>query len=630
MPTTFPSLLRNRRLSWLWLLPLLLVVTWLGARGLNSDAIWFDEWWSVYYAGGAHYGPIPLSDVAVRVYDQIHHENNPPGYYIALSAWGRLVGWTEYAARAFSLLTGLLAVAWMYRLGRDLGGPTVGLTAAVALGASAFFVFYLHEMRAYSFSLLLVIIVVWLYWRLLNVSRTGLWLPFCFFLSVTVLLYTHFFAALGIVGVGLYHLVFVPKRTQRWWLITGLLLFSAVLFLPWVGLMLTAINRLTGNFVAQAASFTDGQILELLPFMFSNGNTVLLLLLFACTLWKPGRAERFTWFWLTCVVALSLLINLWLSLIVEIRYVIAAWPGMALLAGFGVARLLQRRGLLALLLPLWVGVGVWSALNASPLMVAFEAPAGDLYTHVSPAFRLLPWHELRDVIDARVEPGDVFAYHRSDWVWAIEGVFDYYFHDLPVRHTIMEQLPGRDQNDEYLPSAQGFLKGASRAWIAVDKTLPEGFRLREFQKVLNQDFVPCGNVFDLPDMRLDLYARVSAADAPSDTRFGEGIALRQLEPPRVTDTRQLAVLLGWQVAVSVPANTYSVALHVERDGQLVAQTDYGLPSARYTCQPTMLPLKDLPRGSYQVWSVVYNWSTGKRLKTASGEDRWLLGSFELP
>src|SRR5262245_40462494 len=101
------------RRKWLLVIPLLLLTSWLGARGLNADAIWYDEYWSLYYAGGAHYGPITLGETWTRV-AQTDIELNPPGYYLLLNGWGALVGWTEYAGRALSLLVGVLAVAFTY------------------------------------------------------------------------------------------------------------------------------------------------------------------------------------------------------------------------------------------------------------------------------------------------------------------------------------------------------------------------------------------------------------------------------------------------------------------------------------------------------------------------------------
>ena len=49
--------------TWGYLVPLLLLSFWLGARALNEQAIWYDEYWSLYYAGGA--GNDPYSPVEV-------------------------------------------------------------------------------------------------------------------------------------------------------------------------------------------------------------------------------------------------------------------------------------------------------------------------------------------------------------------------------------------------------------------------------------------------------------------------------------------------------------------------------------------------------------------------------------
>ncbi|MBZ0290898.1 MAG: hypothetical protein K8I30_24950, partial [Anaerolineae bacterium] len=94
---------------------LLLLAAWLGARGLNADALWYDEVWSLYYAGGAEIGPISPLESIQRVAEQLQHEKNPPGYYVALNVWGGLVGWSEFAGRALSWLAGMLTVALTYR-----------------------------------------------------------------------------------------------------------------------------------------------------------------------------------------------------------------------------------------------------------------------------------------------------------------------------------------------------------------------------------------------------------------------------------------------------------------------------------------------------------------------------------
>jgi hypothetical protein len=229
-----------------------------------------------------------------------------------------------------------------------------------------------------------------------------------------------------------------------------------------------------------------------------------------------------------------------------------------------------------------------------------------------------------------VQPGDALAFHRPDYAWAIEGIFEFYLHDVPVRRTIMEMLPGRDQNNEYWSSAQQYIGSADRVWVAIDKTMRPTFRLSEFERALEDDYVSCGQVLDLPQLSLELYAREPGGTPPFE--FGEqGIGLRLLEllPAHASDS--LNVLLGWDISSEVPPSTYSVALHVEDEqGQLAAQTDYGLPNRGFTCQPSVLPLSGLPAGTYSLRVVVYDWSTGERLTVGGGEnDRLWVGSFDV-
>ena len=89
------------------------------------------------------------------------------------------------------------------------------------------------------------------------------------------------------------------------------------------------------------------------------------------------------------------------------------------------------------------------------------------------------------------------------------------------------------------------------------------------------------------------------------------------------------------VADAVPRYTYSVALHVvDEAGQLVAQTDYGLPEQRFSCAPVTVALDNVPAGEYQLTVTVYAWETGERLPgmvIATGEtgDRLALGRFRV-
>jgi hypothetical protein len=232
---------------------------------------------------------------------------------------------------------------------------------------------------------------------------------------------------------------------------------------------------------------------------------------------------------------------------------------------------------------------------------------GDLTRDIDGAWAL-PWDALADTLRTEAVPGDALAAHITFYNWALEvRTADYHLHGLPVKWTLLEQLP----HDTFKEAARQFVGDAPDVWVALDKRLPPRDALAEFTGSLSDHYAYCGIVFDLPRLRLDLYKRLpESAFDPSRAlmRFGDGIALTYA---RVSDRR---VTLAWARAADVPPNTYSVSLQVmDTAGTLVTQTDYGLPEDALACRQTDFPPDKLPAGDYNLRVVVYNWQTGERL-----------------
>jgi len=108
---------------------LALLVAALGMRGLNADAIWYDEWWSLYYAGAID-GDTSPGAVLARLSEQRQHENNPPLYYLLLAQWGQLLNWTPQTA---PLIGRFLSLAATLLAGRHARFAGWGLAVAEAL-----------------------------------------------------------------------------------------------------------------------------------------------------------------------------------------------------------------------------------------------------------------------------------------------------------------------------------------------------------------------------------------------------------------------------------------------------------------------------------------------------------------
>lgn len=589
---------------WLWVVPVLLLAAWLGFRGLNVDALWYDEWLSVYYAGGAQYGPIGVGDIWARVAER---STWPPGFQTMLAGWGAAVGWSNLAARMLPLLVGLLAIAWMYRLGRDLVSARAGLAAAVFVGASAFFDYYLHELRGYTLYALFSAMCLWSYWRLIR-GRVGLWTQLTFVASVVGVLYTHYFAALAAVAVAVYHLLFVPK-TRGWWRVPILMALGALLFLPWAQVALSTAQDALLSEERRIVPLHAGDILQTLVYSFSNGALALLALLVVYSLaaWRTHRrALILAWVWLAAVLGIALLANERLRVIFHIRHLMAVWPALALVCALGIEAL-ARRGLRpAILLTIWAASGLWLALD--PTFI--ETLPGQE--------RTLDWADLSaalDVVATRAEDDDALLFHveQPGREWLQEPIVDYYSEPLSLKHNQLEEIPGLQPDDDYFWQLIQFLDGAPHVWMVTMPDVPSPYHLDEFARVMAVDYAFCSRPIERDSLTLDLYARQPRLRQQPYWRWGEDIGLFALAPLPETAATSLDLELGWRVGADVPPDTYSFAIHLtDSAGNLVAQYDGPLP-ASFGCAPVTLDVSALPAGEYQLYALVYNWQTGKRL-----------------
>jgi hypothetical protein len=601
----------------------LLLFTWLTIRDTHNLSLWFDEVWSTRYAGGAQYGPISLPETVGRVVEQLQHERNPPGYYLLLNVWGRAVGWTEFAGRVLSLLSGLLAIAWTYRLAFDItinlsrsARLRFALSAAVVLGASAFIIEYAREIRAYIFIVLFAAMITALYWRLATSKQPRKRLKLAYILSVTSMLYTHYMTVLVMVVIGLYHLLLM-RKDRRWWHVGILTAISGLLFLPWLSVSFTAAGTALDNF--RVAHLSAVEIIRTTAYTFSNGSAALLAVLVALALGTRGRHAGAIWFWALGGTAIALFFNAVFPVIINIRYVIFLWPFIALLVALGIDYMAQRG-----INPVWIML-VWIVAGA---LISFDIESSQIPYNVR-----MPWKPFKAQLQEHAQPADVVMFHSPLSVWLQGPEFTHYMDGLPNRHSLLEDIPGGPENDDYYTNARNFIKDAPRVWLGVDKTLQPNFRLAIFQRALSDQYAFCYNAFNEREMRMDLYSRfltdpLVKFEAANDAQIG--IELR--EPLPVTVTAELSVLIALSKSATVPPDTYSVGLHITNSaGQLVAQADFGLPNADQSCMHQIVSTQNLPAGTYNLYAIAYDWRSGQRLvgssqDSASG-DAVILGTF---
>lgn len=616
----------SRRSVLFILVALLLLLSLLSMRVMRAESFWYDEIWSIKCAGGAHYGPVSLPAIleCVRVY-----EANPPGYHIVLWLWGTAVGWSEFALWMLSLLVGLVTVASMYRLGLELFAPMdkpsgrrIGLYAAIVFSLSAFYLQFFYELRVYVFIVLGTIWFIGLYWRLRHRSHPAIFTQALFVLTIAGLLYLHFLTVLIFAPVALYHLVAV-KKDRLWWRIPILMVAGALLFLPWIPVLLKV-----NDVVVHPQDFrrTAIQMAQLVAYTYSNSNIGLVAMIgiFALVpLALKQPAMRFLWsaFVVGLIGALTM-VELF-SFINRARYLLHLWPLAALILALALELLRRRRVSPVFFFLIWGAAGFSNYLN----------PTIDNVDHNL----RLPWRSLQAELQSHSEKGDVILFHTP-----LDRLFEtleleYYTHGLPIRGSLTENIPGKPEKDDYFNEAKRFVGNTSRLWLGVDQSSQPNFRLGEVKRILDAEYAYCYTAFNFPwQMRLELYARKPSVPAwQFINNQNHQINVSLSGALKVDDEKTLDVVLSMSHSGELPPYTYSVALHVEDEqGQLRAQGDFGVPPEPESCHRSTISLKGLPPGRYTLRTIVYEWRNGQRLTgqtlaTGTSEERPIAGTIEL-
>jgi uncharacterized membrane protein len=336
----------------------LLAAAALRFHDLDRTSLWYDEAVSWSQSNGS-LGAL-LSAVA--------QDNYPPLHNIVLWLTMPVTGDSETALRIPSAMLGVLAVWFTYLIGRMIGGNPVGLLAAALLAISPFHIWYSTEARMYA---LLAATGLAFLLSLLRVLKnpSASWLG-VLALSGTLFLYSHIYAVLGFLAVGLTCALFVvidAVRTRRLGQSNAFraclgMAMSGIAFLPWLVILTIRAKSVaeTGFWIA----FPDAAFLKGMAFNISSSLALLLALaglavfaLARALLRKAEVAKENNWQRRSLLIILAysagpvILAYLYSVLVQPIlfdRYLIAAWPGLLLLASEGANRLLPRLAPLAL------------------------------------------------------------------------------------------------------------------------------------------------------------------------------------------------------------------------------------------------------------------------------------------
>jgi uncharacterized membrane protein len=616
---------RMRKRLWL-LVAILLVACWLGARGLDYDTIWTDEFYSLSDVGlldrmtGER---IETPSTAAEIWNRVAEGNqwHAPLFFILLSGWERVIGPDPAALRMLALFFGLLTIAWTYRLARDLFIPRIGVYAALLMGVSSYLIYYFHEIRVYTLVAFFSAYVFWAYFRIISGKPVATYHWLGLLAGATLFLYTHYFAGLVIAGIGIYHLLWGARRfgptrflqSRAWWQAVGLLALSVVLFIPWLRVFIEGFLLTSASENRRSLVLSNAAVGELLLNLFSNGQILLLIaLIFIAARNIRKQSFQYILVLLVSICTILLLVNLVLELFQpsRIRYMILLWPLVTLFVALGVDQFRRWRFVpQAILL-------VWMANNLFGTFVPAYFAQLDASTYIYPIQEVA--HYVRVHQQAEDE---VLSYVPDGLRMArYDRLANYYFADFVVSHRNVGQIYQSDSlMDALHEEVMQYLDGTERVWLAYMPDKPSE-TMDEFLDKFEDEYALCSTIEDENQVNIALYSLspvccIPDAASPEPTlQFGDWFTVAGSEITRSLDGEALDIVISWNVAATAPLHAYSATVQLfDMTGQPVGQADYGIHPSTYTCQRATINVDDLQPGPYEARIAVYNWQTGERL-----------------
>ncbi|MEM9634039.1 MAG: glycosyltransferase family 39 protein, partial [Pseudomonadota bacterium] len=334
------------------LIAILLVAVLLRFHDLDRTSLWYDEAVSWAQSNGS----------LVDLFSAVAKDNYPPLHNIVLWLTMPVIGDSETALRIPSAALGVLAVWLTYLIGWMIGGKPTGLLAAALLAVSPFHIWYSTEARMYA--LLAATGLAFLLSLLKVLERpSASWLT-TLALSGTLFLYSHIYAVLAFLAVGFACAFFVlidAVRERNFSRSNALraciaMAVGATAFFPWLVILTNRARSVaeTGFWIA----YPDATFLKSLAFSVSGSLALFLVLvgLAVFSLFRPllqvdeseteirkyQRSLIVIFAFSAGPLILAYLYSVLVQPILFDRYLIAAWPGLLLLASEGANRILPR------------------------------------------------------------------------------------------------------------------------------------------------------------------------------------------------------------------------------------------------------------------------------------------------
>lgn len=212
--------MRPTPLQWAMLALILVIAATLRIIFLSSFEPDFDELWHLELSTGrgSMHETIPLGVVVpdvpqltslkgaapwYRIPSTLSSVTHPPLYPVLLRFWRSIFGESINTGRVFSILISVLCVLALFDAARHLHGPVIALWACLILALSSSQIEIAQEVRNYP---LLILCCLCAAATVVRIERYGLnkWRINGLALAVLAAVYTHYFAAPGLIAISVY------------------------------------------------------------------------------------------------------------------------------------------------------------------------------------------------------------------------------------------------------------------------------------------------------------------------------------------------------------------------------------------------------------------------------------------
>lgn len=589
----------------------LLLVFAFYANGLTTDAFWTDEMFSVGNMGGFD-SPRSPAEIIRSVADNF--PDHVPLFFLLGAGWANVVGWTQFALRAFPILAGILQIAWMYRLGTDLFGYSSGVIAALLLGTSAYAIMYVHDFRMYSLLLMLVTMHLWLYFRIVSKQSPGR-LTWLLFLATNVaLLYTHLFALIFLASLVLFHIISFAK-SAHWFRVLLIWAVSALLFAPYISILIAGVQRATRLEKVTSSAATAFELVPTFVWLLMNGSWVLAMfvvgmLVLALHQKRHAIALKLTTIPVTMLI-LILLGNALIGLIPldRMRYFIVLWIPCILLITYSLTQIPCLNAITFFVLLLWIVSG-YQFYRSTEIRYHIGG--------MSKVFLYPPMQDWAFFLNGKIRSQDyLVGFSDSDHVNKDmdlgQSTADYYTHVyLGIDGAFIQE---KGWGDWLARNIDKHLSNHPHLVFLYEPANPPPTFDRVFDRIA-ENHIPCDVLLDSQNLIAQRYVHPLAGCEHEyrPINFDNGIKIVDHFGAYDPDNDRVQLVTGWEVANEGQLDEYNISFQILTDEwQKMSQIDEHLYNDILKWHELEMSTDQLPSGDYRLVVILYDRYTGEKV-----------------